>query len=109
MRHDHLGSSARITEAPSPGTLSETLVAKATAAASRHSEAAGQRQEAGLDGWYNRSRRPRPWPFRPRPWRTRSPDSGAHGRIADGGGPQPGLETHKRWSAAGDSGRSDGL
>jgi hypothetical protein len=32
-----------------------------------------------------------------------------HGRIADGGGTQSGLETHKCWSAMGDSGEASGL
>src|ERR1019366_283898 len=68
--------------------------------------------------------RPRPWPFLPpsvarsapvrgpfrlRPWPARPPQSGAHGRIADGGGPDSRLEARTRWSAGGDSGRAYGL
>ena len=69
---------------------------------------AGQGGNPGGSGLHDRSRRPRPWPFRPRPWagpwpsvswsvrvrgrfthgrRTaRTPKPGAHGRIADGSG-----------------------
>ena len=50
---------------------------------------------ASVDGGTNRSRRLRPWPFRPRPWAgpcasvdRAAPKSGAHGRIADGGRPK---------------------
>jgi hypothetical protein len=38
--------------------------------------------------------RPRPWPFPPPSVAFTAPKSGAHGRIADGGGPQSSLETH---------------
>jgi hypothetical protein len=43
--------------------------------------------------------------FPPRPWTKPS----AHGRIADGGGPESPLEARPRWSGAFTSGRSDGL
>jgi hypothetical protein len=36
--------------------------------------------------------RPRPWPFPPPSVAITAPKSGAHGRIADGGGPQSRLE-----------------
>jgi hypothetical protein len=63
MRNDHLSGHRLASPRPSaPRSLSEILVTKATA--SRHPEAADQRQEAGLDGWYARSHRPRPWLFR---------------------------------------------
>jgi hypothetical protein len=54
--------------------------------------------------------------FRARPWAGPCPsvgrtalEPGAHGRIADGGGPRTRLERRMRWSVPGDSGRSDGL
>jgi hypothetical protein len=84
-----------------PATPRKTPVTRATATPSRHR---------------NRSRRPRPWPFRPRPWLVRArpwaariPEPGTHGRIADGGGPQTRLEWRMRWSAGGGSGRASGL
>ena len=92
MRHDHLSGHRLALPRPSaPRTLSETLVTKATATASRHPEAAGQGQEAGLDGCYNRAHGPRPWPFPRSSVAPRSPKSGAHGRIADGGSPKSAL------------------
>src|SRR5450755_2191667 len=92
MRHDHLsGHRLAIPRPSAPRTLSETLVTKATATASRHPEAAGQGQEAGLDGCYNRAHGPRPWPFPRSSVAPRSPKSGAHGRIADGGSPKSAL------------------
>jgi hypothetical protein len=36
-------------------------------------------------------------------------EPGAHGRIADGGGPELRLEARPCWSAGSDSGRSGGL
>ena len=68
---------------------------------------AGQGGNPGGNGQHNRSHRPRPWPFPPRPWLVRArpwagpprpwahwpPEPGAHGRIADGGGPKTRLET----------------
>jgi hypothetical protein len=41
---------------------------------------------------------------RARPWPARTPKPGIHGRMADGGGPQSCLETHKRRSAGCGSG-----
>ncbi len=84
---------------------------------------AGQGANSGGSGQRNRSHRPRPWIFPPpsvaRPLLVRgpspssvartAPESGAHGRIADGGGPESRLETRPCWSAARTSDRSDGL
>ena len=49
------------------------------------------------DGRCNRSHRPRPWDFQPRPWTK----PGAHGRIADGGGPGNRLEVYVLFSGMG--------
>jgi hypothetical protein len=66
---------------------------------------AGQRQEAGRDGQHNRSYRSRPCPS---VCRT-ALGTGAHGRIADGGGPESRPAMHKRRSVAHDPGRAYGL
>jgi len=59
--------------------------------------------------------RPRPWPAPsssvdpPAPSVARTaPESGAHGRIADGGRPESRLEARPCWSTARASTRSDG-
>jgi hypothetical protein len=60
-------------------TPSQTRVTRATTTPSRPPEMAGQRREAGRAGRYNRSHRPRPWPF-PRPSVARSASvRGPHG------------------------------
>jgi hypothetical protein len=46
---------------------------------------------------------------RARPCAARPTKSGAHGRIADGSGPESSLAVRMRWSGAGDSTRRDGL
>jgi hypothetical protein len=59
-----------------------------------------------VDGQQNRSYPGRPWPRVPSVRDPHQfPGPGAHGRIADGGGPGPHLTAHIRWSAAFDSGR----
>jgi len=100
MRHDHLSGHRLASPRPStPRTLSEILVTKATA--SSHPEAAGQGQEAG---WTVGITAPT-LAVRARPWISRARESGVHGRIADGGGPDSCLEARTRWSAARASGR----
>ena len=47
--------------------------------------------------------------FRLGRWTARTPEPGAHGRIADGGGPQSRLKQRPRWSAGDDSGGASGL
>ena len=99
----------RIAEALGIQDAEETPVTRATATSSRHPEMAGQSGNPGGSGLHNRSCRPRPWPFPPpsvgwsvlRPWTARTPKPGAHGRIADGGGPQIAPRRRMRWSAAG--------
>ncbi len=86
---------------------------KATPTTSRQSEVAGQQpvthaewsahRSSGRSGYRSCARRPCPSVD------FKDPDHGAHGRIADGGGPESGLETHKRWSPGGDSDRASGL
>jgi hypothetical protein len=49
--------------------------------------------------------RPRPWPVLASSVVRTAQESGAHGRIADGGSPGSHLEAHMRWSAEGDSSR----
>ena len=44
--------------------------------------------------------RARPWPVDHGRWTARTPEPGAHGRIADGGGPKSRLEAHSRRSSA---------
>src|ERR1039457_475978 len=99
-----------------PPSPSSALAMKATPAASRQPEVAGQQPDAERNGHHTApsdgqhtapalAARPRPWPFPPPSVAFTAPKSGAHGRIADGGGPQSRLETHKCWSAGGDSGR----
>jgi hypothetical protein len=58
-------------------------------------EVAGQRQEDGRDGRHNRSHPRRPCPS----VISGAPEPDAHGRIADGGGPESRLEARTRWSA----------
>ncbi len=59
-----------------------------------------------MDGQHNRSYPGRPWPRVPSVRDPHQfPEPGAHGRIADGGGPGPRLIAHIRWSAAFDSDR----
>jgi len=59
-----------------------------------------------VDGQHNRSYPGRPWPRVPSVRDPHQfPEPGAHGRIADGGGPGPRLTAHIRWSAAFDSDR----
>ena len=110
-----------------PRTPRKTSVTRATATSSRHPEMAGQSGNPGGSGLHNRSCRPRPWPF-PRPsvgWSApvrgrfllfthgpstaRTPKPGAHGHIADGGGPKSRLGRRPRWSPGGDSGGASGL
>ncbi len=66
----------------------------------RHPDMPGQRKEAGRTVGVTRSHRPRPWLFPPRPWTK----PGAHGRIADGGGPEWSLEQRMCWLCAGQGG-----
>ena len=101
-----------------PPSPSPALAMKATPAASRQPEMAGQPPDAGrngrctapADGQHTAptlAARPRPWPFPPPSVDFTAPKSGTHGRIADGGSPKSSLETNKCWSAGGDSnGRS---
>jgi integrase len=72
--------------------------------ASRQPEMPGQRREAGRTVGVTARTGPSV-AFPPRPW----PKPGAHGRIADGGGPGRSLERHTRWPSAWASGRRDGL
>jgi hypothetical protein len=65
----------------------------------------GHRQEAGRTVSVTAPTGPVRGLFRPRPWIK----PGAHGRIADGGGPGRTLEARTRWSAGGDSGGASGL
>jgi len=65
----------------------------------------GQRQETGRTVGVTAPIAPVRGFFRPRPWTK--PD--AHGRIADGGGPENRLGRRMCWSAAPASGRRDGL
>jgi len=59
-----------------------------------------------VDGQHNRSYPGRTWPRVPSVRDPHQfPEPGAHGRIADGGGPGPRLTAHIRWSAAFDSDR----
>jgi hypothetical protein len=51
----------------------------------------------------------RPWACVPLSVARTAPESGVHGRIADGGGPEPRLGTPKGRPAASASDRSDGL
>ncbi len=72
------------------------------ATASMHPEMPGQRREAGRTVSVTATT------FPVRGFSTPSvayapPESGAHGRIADDGGPQSRLEARMRWSAAGDA------
>jgi len=71
-----------------PRTPGKSLVRRATATACRHPEMPGQRPRSRADGQRNRSHRPRPWLFGPPSVAFTAPESGAHGRIADGGGPK---------------------
>jgi hypothetical protein len=76
---------------------------------------AGQGGNPDGSGLQDRSHRPRPWPFPPPSvgrsvavrgrfthgrWTARTPERGAHGRIADGGRPESRLETHNCRSPA---------
>jgi len=76
---------------------------------------AGQSGNPGESGLRNRSHRPRPWPFPPPSvgwsvlvrgrfthgrWTARTPEPGAHGRIADGGRPKFRLGSYNRRLAA---------
>jgi hypothetical protein len=56
----------------------------------------GQRHQAGRTVDVTAPTAPVRGFFRPRPWN----EPGAHGRIADGGGPESGLGTHNRRSGA---------
>jgi MgtC family len=90
--------SARRRPRPAPGE-------EADGAASIHPEIAGQRGEVRMGGRLNRSHSRRPCPSVD----LTATGTRTHGRIADGGGPEPRLGGCMRWSAAPTSGRSDGL
>jgi hypothetical protein len=91
--------------APCAQDAEQDPATKVTPIASRQPEVAGQRQGAGQDGQHTAPT----LAVRARPCAARSPDPGAYGRIADGGSPESRPERRTRWSAAGDSDRSDGL
>ena len=83
--------------------------AVSTASTGRHPEAAGQQPDTGQNGRHTApadglDTAPAP-AVRARPWIPLPPSPGTHGRIADGGGPQIGLEARPRWSAASASAR----
>jgi hypothetical protein len=98
------------------GCRGKTLVTRATATSSRRPEMAGQGRIRVRAVCVTAPTGPVHGLFHPRPWagpcpsvaRT-APKSGAHGRIADGGGPESRLEWRPRWSAGGDSGGASGL
>ena len=93
-------SSAFRTPSRSPGPATREMTT-----ASRHPEMPGQRQEAGRTVGVTAPTGPVRGFFRPRPWTK----PGAHGRMADGGGPGRSLEARMRWSAGGDSDGASGL
>jgi hypothetical protein len=96
-----------------PPSPSPALAMKATPTASRQPEVADQQPGADAERSLYRScgrSAHRSCPRRPCPSVDSAPsEPGAHGRIADDGGPQSSLEAHMCWSAGGDSGGASGL
>ena len=98
----------RASASPTPSAPPSPSLApavKETTAASRQPEVAGQRRER-----HGTVSVTAPAPAVRGPsvdFKGHQP--GGHGRIADGGGPDSCLETHKRWSAGGTSGGASGL